>query len=217
MKVSVYSVKGSAGKTPISVNFMLDHEFALGTNEPYHVLDSFIPDDLLLSVEHDESFPEIPDDIDIVFDLAGSISKTANSINSALKQSDVVIVPIYDEVKSIKAGIHTIIEVSNFCKNIIVVATKLEKNRKEVFNDWSDSESFKNIKEMVIGNKDKYPNINLSFSPLKFSTAFNAIFEQEKSIKQIMKSNKLLAHSYAEVSNQMENIYKEVSRYASQK
>lgn len=214
MKVSVYNVKGSAGKTPISVNFMLDNDYALGTNEPYHVLDSFIPDDLLLSVEHDISFPDIPDEIDIVFDLAGSISKTANSINSALKQSDVVIVPIYDEVKSIKAGIHTIIEISSFCKNIIVVTTKLEKNRKEVFNNWCDSRSFQNIKEMVLSNSDKYPDVNLSFFPLKFSTAFNAIFEQEKSIKQIMATNKLLKHAYSEVSDQMDAVYKEVNRYA---
>jgi hypothetical protein len=59
----------------------------------------------------------IPEGIDIVFDLAGSISKGANSIVSALRQSDLVVVPIYNEIKSLKSGVHTILEVSNFTKN----------------------------------------------------------------------------------------------------
>ena len=45
MKITVYSVKGSAGKTPIATNIALDREYALGTNEPYHILDSFIQND----------------------------------------------------------------------------------------------------------------------------------------------------------------------------
>jgi len=125
MKITVYSVKGSAGKTPIATNIALDKGYAIGTNELYHVFDSFFPEEKLLPIEPHEKFPEIPETIDIVFDLAGSISREASSISSAIEQSDLVIVPIYNEIKSLNAGIHTIIEVSNFTKNIIVIATKL--------------------------------------------------------------------------------------------
>ena len=214
MKITVYNVKGSAGKTPISVNIALDHGYALGTNEPYHVLDSFIPDNLLLSVLPDECFPEIPDNIDIVFDLAGSISKTSKSITSALSQSDLVIVPIYNEVKCLQAGVHSIIEVSKFCKNIVVVATKLKKQRGEVFTNWNDSRDFKNIKRVVQGSIEDYIDNELEMLPLKLSTAFDSIFENEKSIKNMMEENKLLNHSYKEVQKQVDQLYRVIKNYA---
>jgi len=62
-----------------------------------------LPEEDFLSLDLNDEFPFIPDDIDIVFDLAGSISKSSLSISSAIKQSDVVLIPIYNEVKSIKA------------------------------------------------------------------------------------------------------------------
>jgi len=214
MKITVYNVKGSAGKTPISVNIALDHDYALGTNEPYHVLDSFIPDNRLLSVLPDEDFPEIPNDIDIVFDLAGSISKTSKSIASALSQSDIVIVPIYNEVKCLQAGVHSIIEVSKFCKNIIVVGTKLKKQRGEMFTNWNDSRDFQNIKKVVQGSIADYIDHDLEIVPLKFSTAFDAIFENEKSIKNMMEENKLLNHSYKEVQKQIDQLYRVIKKHA---
>ncbi|PAJ74994.1 hypothetical protein CJF42_07220 [Pseudoalteromonas sp. NBT06-2] len=62
-----------------------------------------MPEEDFLSLDLNDEFPFIPDDIDIVFDLAGSISKSSLSISSAIKQSDLVLIPIYNEVKSIKA------------------------------------------------------------------------------------------------------------------
>ena len=55
------------------------------------------------------------DDLDIVFDLAGAISSDARSITTAIKQSDVVVVPINNEFKAIKAGLHSISEQSVSC------------------------------------------------------------------------------------------------------
>ena len=88
MKITLYSSKGSAGKTPIATNIALDREYAIGTNEPFHILGEVFPDDRVLSIAADESFPTFPDEIDIVFDLAGSISAHAHSITSAIEQSD---------------------------------------------------------------------------------------------------------------------------------
>ncbi len=142
--------------------------------------------------------------MDIVFDLAGSISKTAYSITSAIKQSDVVLVPIYNEVKSIKAGLNTIAEVSNFNKNIFVVATKLQKRKKaDVFKSWDKSDDFLNIQNAVHTQIGK----SIPVLPLKFSAVFDAIFEQEKSIKQLMQDSGLAKYQYREVSEQFEAIY----------
>jgi MinD-like ATPase involved in chromosome partitioning or flagellar assembly len=203
MKITVYSAKGSAGKTPIATNIALDKGFALGTNEIYHVFDSFFPEEKLLPVEPHENFPEIPDNIDIVFDLAGSISKQSPSISSAISQSDVVIVPIYNEIKSLNAGIHTILEVSNFTKNIIVIATKLQRQKNDVFSNWNESIDFKNIEKMVNANV----GFEIPIFPLKFSKVFDLIFEKEKSINQIMKEDALAKYTYREVAKQFNDIY----------
>ena len=107
MKIAIYSSKGSAGKTPIATNIALDKDFCIGTNELFHVYDNFIPDNQLIALDTEDEFPDVGD-IDIVFDLAGSISKSAHSITSALKMSDYVIVPIYNEFKCLVAGLNTI-------------------------------------------------------------------------------------------------------------
>ncbi len=203
MKITVYSAKGSAGKTPIATNIALDKGYALGTNEIYHIFDSFFPEEKLLPVEPHEEFPQIPDNIDIVFDLAGSISKQSPSISSAIMQSDLVIVPIYNEIKSLNAGIHTILEISNFTKQILVIATKLQKQKNDVFSNWQDSLDFKNIEKMVSANV----NFPVPILPLKFSKVFDMIFEKEKSISQITEEDALAKYTYRDVAKQFNDIY----------
>ncbi len=202
-KIVVFNTKGSAGKTPISANIALDKNYCIGTNEMFHIYQNFMSDDQLLSVEMEEGFPDVGD-IDIVFDLAGSISRHAASIESALTCSDVVIVPIYNELKCLVAGLNTINVVSDYNKNIIVIATKLQKTKKDMFSDdWRESIDFKNISTSV---NAKFPKIKVL--PLKFSKVFDNIFEQEKSIRQIMETNPLSAFSYREVAGQFDDIYK---------
>ncbi|MBL1422558.1 MAG: hypothetical protein COC24_018790 [Alphaproteobacteria bacterium] len=208
MKITVYSAKGSAGKTPIATNIALDREYAIGTNERFHVFDSFIPDNRLLTVDLTESFPTIPDDIDIVFDLAGAISEHSHSITSALSQSDLVIIPIFNEVKSLNAGIGTINEVLKFNQNILVVSTKLQKQSNEHFTgDWRNSRDHQNIAAAIVqsGLSDKIPVL-----PLKFSKVFDAIFEKEMSIRQIMGAEPLAAYTYREIAKQFDEIYKHI-------
>ena len=147
MKITVYNMKGSAGKTPIAANIALSREYALATNEPYNLLDAILPEERLFSLQPEEEFPNFPEGIDVVFDLAGLMSRDARpSIVSAVSQSDVILVPIYNELKCIHAGIHTIKELLPYNKNLVIVATKLTKRKGEVFKDWAESEDAKNIK-----------------------------------------------------------------------
>ncbi len=207
MKIAVYSSKGSAGKTPISTNLALDKDFCIGTNEAFHVYDNLIEDNKLIALHTEEAFPQalMTENIDIVFDLAGSISKLAVSISSALKMSDFVLVPIYNEYKSLVAGLNTINQIQEFNQNIIVIATKLQKQKNDIFkNDWTQSEDFKNIETAV---KSKVGE-GIPVLPLKYSKAFDNIFEEQKSIKQLMESNALARYSYKEVAKQFDAIYK---------
>lgn len=206
MRIVVYSGKGGDGKTPIATNIALDRRYGIGTNEHFHIFDGFIPDDNLLALKANEPFPEIPDDIDIVFDLAGSITENSISITSALRQADIVIVPISNEVKALVAGIGTIREILRFTNNIFVVATKLEKGRKEFFtDDWTKSAEYLNVKTQVQSHLGDIPVL-----PLRFSKVFNAIFEQEKSISQIMEDDPLARHNYRQVREQFDEIYKHI-------
>lgn len=211
MKITIYSAKGGAGKTPIAVNIALDREYALGTNEVFHIYESFqeIPDDRWVALKPHEVFPEFPDDIDIVFDLAGSISQEAHSITSAIQQSDLVIVPIYNERKSLNGGVNTIFEISSFTKNIIVVATKLQKQRNEIFTDWRDSADYKAIKEAVESNID----FEVPIVPLKFSKVFDTIFDREQSIAQLSESDPLARYSYRDVLEQFNDLYSLIDTY----
>lgn len=211
MKIAVYNIKGWAGKSPVSANIALDKDFAVGTNEPYHVYDSLIDERSLISIGLNDEFPLFGSDVDIVFDLAGSISTTSLSITSAIKQSDVVIVPIYNEVKAITAGLHTIAEVSKFNSNIIVVATKLQRRGKhDIFTDWAKCEDMKNIERVIHSQIAKHVPV----LPLKYSSVFDTIFEQEKSIHQLMQSGWLNAYHYKEVNKQFDAIYNLINDYA---
>ena len=207
MKISIYSSKGSAGKTPIATNIALDKDYCIGTNEVFHVYEGIIDDNQLISLDTEEEFPDVGK-VNIVFDLAGSISKSAHSITSALKMSDYVIVPIYNEYKCLVAGLNTISQILEYNNNIIVVATKLQKTKKDILmangsNDWYNSEDYKNISRAVFEKISE----DVPVLPLKFSKAFDNIFERKKSINQLMDESPLAKYSYKEVAKQFDEIY----------
>lgn len=204
MKITIYSTKGWAGKTPIATNIALERGYAVWTNEMYHVFDGLIPENKLLSIGLNDSFPEIPQNIDIVFDLAWSISSSAHSITSAINQSDLVLVPIYNELKSITAWLNTLAEIRKLNKNVAVIATKLQrKGRGDLFKNWQQSADFKNI-ESAVHTRISW---DIPVLPLKFSTVFDAMFEQGKSIRQMMTESWLAAYQYREVAAQFDQLY----------
>ncbi len=206
MKITVYSSKGSAGKTPISANIAFDRGYALGTNEPFNVLEDIFDDDKVLSVEADDSFPELPGDIDIVFDLAGSISRHAHSITSAIRQSDLVIVPVYNDFKSRKSAIGTILEIEPLNQSILIVATKLQAQKGEFVKEWTKSRDFTQIERDIRANvKTAYPIL-----PLKLSKGFDTIFDREMSLRRITETDPLLAHSFRDVTRQFDAIYNHI-------
>ena len=146
MKITVYSIKGSAGKTPIATNIALDHEYCVGTNESIDCYSHLLGKEQYIKVGQNKEFPKFAKETDIVFDLSGSIGDKALSITSAIKQSNVVIVPIYNHIRSLQGGISTILEVAHFTKKIIVVATKLRKSNKVI----------KDLKEKIFNKKKNY-------------------------------------------------------------
>lgn len=211
MKITVYSSKGGVGKTPIAANIVMDREYAVGVNEKEHVYEDFedISDDRILPLDLSESFPEIPGDIDIVFDLGGAISATSKSIPSAILQSDLVIVPIENEYKAIKKGLETLKEIEamkGFTGRVIIVATKLKKGKKETFgDDWKGSKAYMNIVDSLKEEGFLYPVI-----PLKESAVYETIFERELSICQLRADNALSNYSFKIPDEQFNAIYQAI-------
>ncbi len=202
MKIAIYNTKWWVGKTPIATNIALEKGFAIGTNEPYHVYQSLIAKNQLLSIGLNDSFPELPDTIDIVFDLAGTISETSHSITTAIKQADVVLIPICNELKAITAWLHTIAEVLPLNSNIVVIATKLQRKKWDRFKSWDKVTDFVNIQQAI---QQYYPKLKVL--PLKHSNVFDSIFEKEKSITDLIKQSWLNKYHYHEVQQQFEGIY----------
>ena len=118
--------------------------------------------------------------------------------------------PIYNEVKAIKAGLHTLAEVMALNTNVVVIATKLQKRgNKDRFTAWEDCWDMQNITSAV--HNQLWNNIPIL--PLKQSTAFDAIFEREASIRQMMAASPLLAYQYREVAKQFDAIYSLIDQY----
>jgi hypothetical protein len=219
MKVTVYSIKGSAGKTPISTNIALDLGYCVGTNESINVYGDMFSEDQVLRVGQNEEFPQLTKDTDIVFDLSGSISDKSLSITSAIKQSDIVIVPIYNHLRSLQGGIQTILEVEQFTKNIVVVATKITKTKYKGKKkegdlglgayDWKTSADFINIANQVKNNID----FDIPVLPLKFSNGFDLVDDEEKSLIELAESSKLLKYRYGIEVKQLKEIYKVIKNY----
>lgn len=207
MRIAVYNSKGGAGKSPISTNIALEREYALGTNDANNVYEMFLPDVRFMEVEMEEEFPVIPDDIDIVFDLAGSMSASAHSITSAISQADLVIIPVFDQVGSIQGLKNTLREVSRFNSSLLVVPTKLEKERvgrdyENFGNDWSNSEQCKRLAAIA---REIVPDVPVL--PLKKSDVYDRITEKEKSIAQLSATSPLLERSFRVPNEQFNAIF----------
>jgi len=206
MIVTVYSAKGGAGKTPISVNMALEHDWAIGTNDTISILSiqEGINEERLIEIAPHEKFPEIPEDFEIVFDLGGAISESSSaSILSAVKQSDIVIVPICNDPRSIAGGIITLNELVPFGKRMLVVATKLERTRLEPKRiPIEQTEGFKTIQESL---KDS-GHENITVLPLRFSRAFENIFKTGVSIEAMVREGGIKAYSYRDLAKELEAI-----------
>lgn len=220
MKITLYSIKGSAGKTPIATNIALDLGYCVGTNEGIDCYSHLLSDEQFIRVGQNEEFPKFTNDTNVVFDLSGSIGDKALSITSAIKQSNVVIVPIYNHTRSLQGGITTILEVMQFTKHIVVVATKLKKSKDNTEKkkngkliigeyDWTQCEDFINIENQVRENI----NFEVPILPLKLSNGFDVVDDEEKSILQLVEINNLYRHYYKTESEQMQDIYNLMKNY----
>ena len=205
MKITVFNAKGGVGKTPISYNIAKDCGYGIATNETYNVLDRVFPEDNLLVVPPNEEFPELPDEMNVVFDLGGAIgTDSAPSILSAVKMSDIVLVPVENEYKAINGAFHSIEEILPHNPNVAIIVTKLEKRRGEIFSTWNKSTDFNEVTTILSTLFER----NFPAYPLKLSKVFRHIFEREMSVAQICSLGGVDRYHFKQVQEQFNEIYK---------
>lgn len=218
MIITVYCSKGGVGKTPIATNILLDNkDFYIATNENnsgYEYMDS-IQEEKKILINPEDAFTNEEEtrrvlkeaNTSMIIDLSGSLGESLKSISTALKMSDVVIVPINDQMNSLIQGRSTVQDIRNYYPDvkIIVAATKLERQGpKDVFgNNWEKCKSFKEIKEFV---EDEIKD-GITYVPLKFSKGYENLMKTEISIIEMAKVP-FSGHSYKLPAEQLKTLYK---------
>ncbi len=192
MKLCVYNFKGGVGKTSIALNIALTCDFGVVTNDVYSPLEEVLPEKSFIKVAGHEKMPDIPGDYNVIFDFGGHIDERVIEI---LKEADVIIVPVTNDYLNLQVTINAIGEIERYSGKILVVANRTQKKD---FGDIS----------LVIGKFYKYLVVEL-----KKSKAFSNIFEEKKSIADMVREGGLKAYHYRIINEQFNNFLKVLKIY----
>lgn len=185
MKITTYNVKGGVGKTDISLNMALTLDYGIITNEPFSPLETVLSEENFLKLNPGDKLPKLPEDADIVFDFGGYLDKR---VIEALKQSDVVLVPVINEFKDLHTTINFIQEIEDYNKKIIIVVNRAQKG------------DYDSVCEAMKGFYS-YPVFEI-----KSTRALPNIMKEKKSVKAMVEEGGLKAWNYKAVAQQFDKI-----------
>ena len=190
-KFTIINFKGGTGKTSLACAFAQSLNYGVVTNDSYSPLERVLEEKNLIKLDPEDEMPVFPPDLPIIFDLGGHIdSKTI----SAIKQSDCLIVSVFNDFLNLKVTMECLNEITQLHKNIVVVANK------------TTGKDFEEIKAVVGEFFPEIPVFNL-----KQSKAFVNIFKNQMSLEGMMEAGGLQKHAYKAVFAQYKTILKHIT------
>jgi chromosome partitioning protein len=184
----MFNLKGGQGKSSIALNLALTLDANVISNDIITQIEDVLPEDNFLNIGRNDDFPDIEENIDVIYDLGGWIDERTVKV---IKGADLIIIPMINGIMNNKTSLNSVEQIKKFNKNILIIANKTKKD------DF-------NIISTLISRY--FPDDNFPILELKETTAFEKILEREKSIKDIVEDDKLLRFNYSRVVEQFNAI-----------
>jgi len=101
-------------------------------------------------------------------------------------------------------GRDTLRALQSIAKRVIVVATKLERDKPVI--DFTETADYKDVVVSAVANVDE----TIKVLPLRFSTVYERVCGEFTTIHKLVKEKKIVKKGQLESLTQIENIYKKV-------
>ena len=188
MKIAIFNLKGGQGKSSIALNLALSMNFDVISNDKISKLEQVLPEDNFMKISKNDDFPDITDDINVIYDLGGWIDER---ILKPIKNSDIVFIPMINTEMNNEVSINSINQIKKFNSNIVIIVNRCKKN------------DYDFVCNLI---KTYFPNNNFTIFEIMNTTAFEQILKRKMSLSNIIETDRLLKYNYRKINVQFNRI-----------